>query len=79
MCCAIVALTMTLLASWRSVSNTAGGRVKWWRRMAIAVIAIAAAASSAVAADRFALDARIGSAAVFTQAGSLPFCGHVFR
>ncbi|WP_171910290.1 hypothetical protein [Paraburkholderia fungorum] len=47
--------------------------------MAIAVIAIAAAASSAVAADRFALDARIGSAAVFTQAGSLPFCGHVFK
>lgn len=79
MCCAIVALTMTLLASWRSVSNAVDGRAKWWRRTAIAVIAIAAAASSAMAADRFALDARSGSAAVLMQAGSLPLCGHFFR
>jgi hypothetical protein len=79
MCCAIVALTMTLLASWRSVSNTVAGRAARWRRMAIAVIAIAAAAGSAMAADRFAADARAGSAAVLTQTGSLPVCGHFFR
>jgi hypothetical protein len=79
MCCAIVALTMTLLASWRSVSNTVGGRARWWRRMAIAVIAIAAAAGSAMAADQFAADARVGSASVLAQTGSLPVCGHVFR
>lgn len=79
MCCAVVALTMTLLASWRSVSNTVGGRAAWWRRMAIAVIAIAAAAGSAVASDRFAADARVGSVPVLTLSGSLPVCGHLFR
>lgn len=79
MCCAIVALTMTLLAGWRSVSNTVGGRAPWWRKMTIAVIAIAAAAGSAMAADRFAADARIGPVQVLTQTGSLPICGHFFR
>jgi hypothetical protein len=79
MCCAIVALAMTVLASWRSVSNDFGGRAGWWRRTAIAVIAIAAAAGSAMAADRFAADARFGRAPVLTQSGSLPVCGHLFR
>ncbi|CAD6518407.1 hypothetical protein LMG28140_01089 [Paraburkholderia metrosideri] len=79
MCCAIVALTMTLLASWRSVSSTVGARVGWLRRMAIVVIAMATAAGSAIAADQFAAGGRGGSLANITQSGSLPLCGHFFR
>jgi hypothetical protein len=78
MCCAIVALTMTLLASWRSVSSTVGARVGWLRRMAIVVIAMATAAGSAIA-DQFAAGGRAGSLANITQSGSLPLCGHFFR
>lgn len=74
MCCAIVALTMTLLASWRSVSTVAGRqadrRAGWWRRVAIAVFAIGMAAGSAIAADQFAMSADPGSAAL---------CGRLFR
>lgn len=54
MCCAIVALTMTLLAGWRSLSSTFVGRIGRLRRVALALIAIAAAAGSVMAADRFA-------------------------
>jgi hypothetical protein len=61
------------------VSNTAGGRVGWLRRMAIVVIAIGAAAGSAMAADQFAAGARIGAPLSIAQLGSLPLCGHFFR
>ena len=40
MCCAVVALAMTLLASWRGVSGTLIGRAGWLRRIAIVLIAI---------------------------------------
>lgn len=78
MCCAIVALTMTLLASWRSVSTTLGGRAGWLRRMAIVVIAIGAAAGSATAADQFAA-AGGGQPSLFTWLSSMPVCGHLIR
>lgn len=76
MCCAIVALIMWLIASWRSMSATGGGRAGRWRRLAIVLIAMAAAAGSAMAADRFAV---AGRAAFLTEPGSAPLCGHFFR
>jgi hypothetical protein len=74
MCCAIVALSMALFAGWRGVSGADGARAAWLRRIAIAVMAIAMGAGSAVAADQFAA----GSAGVIAEAG-LPLCGHFFR
>ncbi|HEX7913610.1 MAG TPA: hypothetical protein VF534_36780 [Paraburkholderia sp.] len=78
MCCAIVALTMTLLASWRSVSGSLAGRAGRLRRIAIAVIAIGAAAGSAMAADQFAA-AGGGQPSFVTRLSSLPICGHFIR
>ena len=83
MCCAIVALTMTLFASWRSASDTLGGRAGRLRRiaivvMAIVVMAIGAAAGSATAADQFAV-AGDGAPSLFTQLVSMPICGHLIR
>lgn len=75
MCCTIVALTMTLLASWRSPSNTLGGRVGRLRWLAIVVIAIGAAAGSAMAADQFAM-AGDGQSSWFARHSSTPICGH---
>ncbi|CAB3787721.1 hypothetical protein LMG28614_02557 [Paraburkholderia ultramafica] len=78
MCCAIIALAMTLLAGWRSVSNPLGGRVGRLRRMTIVVIAIGAAAGSAMAADQFAA-AGGGQPSWFTRLSSMPICGHLIR
>jgi hypothetical protein len=78
MCCAIVALTMALLAGWRSVSSPLGGRAGRLRGMAIAVIAIAAAAGSAMAADRFAL-AGGAQPSSFAQLVGPSICGHLAR
>lgn len=77
MCCAIVALTMTLLASWRSVSGSLAGRVGWLRRIAIVVIAIGAAAGSATAADQYA--AAGGQASSWLARPGMPICGHFIR
>jgi hypothetical protein len=74
MCCAIVALSMALFAGWRGVSGADGGRAGWLRRIAIAVMAIAMGAGSAVAADKFAAGAR----GVVAE-GSVLLCGHFFR
>ncbi|MFL9929481.1 hypothetical protein P0D88_09495 [Paraburkholderia sp. RL18-103-BIB-C] len=78
MCCAIVALTMTLLAGWRSVSDTLGGRAGRLRRIAIVVIAIGAAAGSAMAADQFAA-AGEGAPSLVTRLVGVPVCGHFIR
>lgn len=75
MCCAIVALAMTLLASWRSVSDTLTGRAGWLRRFAIVLIAIGAAAGSALAADQFA-DVRGGQSSFHARLSAIPLCGH---
>ncbi|PRX30795.1 hypothetical protein B0G75_106236 [Paraburkholderia sp. BL18I3N2] len=80
MCCAIVALTMTLLASWRGVSSSLAGRVGRLRRIAIAVIAIAAAAGSAMAADQFAVaGGGQQQSSLIARLGSTPICGHFIR
>ncbi|MFM0669003.1 hypothetical protein [Paraburkholderia sediminicola] len=79
MCCAIVALTMTLLASWRSVSGLLAGRVGWLRRVAIVVIAIGAAAGSATAADQFAVAGGGQQSSLIARLGSMPICGHFIR
>jgi hypothetical protein len=77
MCCAIVALTMTLLGGWRAVFDTLGGRGARLRRIAIAVIAVGAAAGSAMAADRFAtIDSAQPSS--ITRLGGMPICGAHF-
>jgi hypothetical protein len=78
MCCAIVALTMTLLAGWRSVSGTLGGCVGRLRRVAIMVITIGAAAGSAMAADQFAA-AGEGAPSLVTRLAGVPVCGHFIR
>ncbi|MFM0222569.1 hypothetical protein [Paraburkholderia dipogonis] len=79
MCCAIVALTMTLLASWRSVSGSLAGRVGRLRRIAIAVIAIGAAAGSATAADQFAAAGGGQQSSLIARLASMPICGHFIR
>jgi len=79
MCCAIVALTMTLLASWRSVSSSLAGRVGRLRRIAIAVTAIGAAAGSAMAADQFAVAGGGQQSSLIARLGSMPICGHFIR
>ncbi|REG49988.1 hypothetical protein B0G80_6403 [Paraburkholderia sp. BL6669N2] len=76
MCCAIVALTMTLLASWRSESGSLVGRIGRLRRIAIAVIAIGAAAGSAMAADEFAVAGGGQQSSVIARLASVPICGH---
>jgi len=78
MCCAIVALTMTLLAGWRSLAGSLAGRAGRLRRIAIAVIAIGAAAGSAMPADQFAA-AGGGPPSFVARFGSLPICGHFIR
>ncbi|MFM0272023.1 hypothetical protein PQQ59_15660 [Paraburkholderia aspalathi] len=78
MCCAIVALAMTLLASWRSVSGTLIGRAGRLRRIAIVLIAIAAAAGSALAADQFA-DVRGRQSSFYARLSAMPICGHFIR
>lgn len=78
MCCAIVALAMTLLASWRSVSGTLIGRAGRLRRIAIVLIAIGAAAGSALAADQFA-DVRGGQLSFYARLSAMPICGHFIR
>ncbi|HEY4294919.1 MAG TPA: hypothetical protein VGM85_00445 [Paraburkholderia sp.] len=78
MCCAILALTMTLLAGWRSVPGTVGGHPGRLRWAAIMVIAIGAAAGSAMAADQFAASGS-GQPSMFTRQGGLPVCGHFIR
>lgn len=78
MCCAIVALMMTLLASWRSVSGTLVGRSGRLRRIAIVLIAIGAAAGSAMAADQFAATGE-RSSSLLARLGSMPICGHFIR
>jgi hypothetical protein len=79
MCCAIVALTMTLLASWRSVSGSFAGRVGRLRRIAIAAIAIGVAAGSAMAADQFAVAGVPPPSSLIARLGSMPICGHFIR
>ncbi|MFM0173018.1 hypothetical protein [Paraburkholderia sediminicola] len=79
MCCAIVALTMTLLASWRSVSGSLAGRVGWLRRVAIVIIAIGAVAGSATAADQFAVAGGGQPSSLIARLGSMPICGHFIR
>ncbi|ASW01045.1 hypothetical protein [Paraburkholderia aromaticivorans] len=69
---------MTLLASWRSVSGSLAGRTGRLRGIAIAVIAIGAAAGSAMAADRFAA-ASGGESSVIARPGSMPICGRFIR
>ncbi|HYS63999.1 MAG TPA: hypothetical protein VEN30_09345 [Paraburkholderia sp.] len=78
MCCAIVALAMTLLASWRSVSSTLVGRAGWLRRMAIVAAAIGAAGGSALAADQFAAGGGAQSS-FYTRFSAVPICGHLIR
>ena len=78
MCCAIVALAITLLASWRSVSGTLIGRAGRLRRIAIVLIAIGAAAGSALAADQFA-DVRVGQSSLYARLSAMPICGHFIR
>ena len=78
MCCAIVALAMTLLASWRSVSGTLVGGAGRPRRIAIVLIAIGAAAGSALAADQFA-DVRGGQSSFYARLSAMPICGHFIR
>lgn len=78
MCCAIVALAMTLLASWRSVSGTLTGRAGWLRRIAIVSIAIGAAAGSALTADQFA-EVGGGQSAFYTRLRATPICAHFIR
>ncbi|MFL9946631.1 hypothetical protein PQR68_11690 [Paraburkholderia agricolaris] len=78
MCCAIVALAMTLLASWRSVSDTLTGRPGWLRRIAIVSIAIGAAAGSALAADQFA-EVRGGQSSFYSRLSAMPICAHFIR
>lgn len=75
MCCAIVALTMTLLASWRSVSSTLTGRAGRLRGIAIVVMAIGAAGGSALAADQFA-GVRGGQSSFHARLSAIPLCGH---
>ncbi|MFB9127276.1 hypothetical protein E2553_32675 [Paraburkholderia dipogonis] len=79
MCCAIVALTMTLLASWRSMSGSLAGRIGRLRRIAIAVVAIGAAAGSAMAADQFAVAGDGQQSSLIARLGSMPICGHFIR
>ncbi|CAE6784956.1 MULTISPECIES: hypothetical protein [Paraburkholderia] len=78
MCCAIVALAMTLLASWRSVSGTLIGRAGRLRRIAIVLIAVGAAAGSALAADQFA-DVRGRQSSFYARLSAMPICGHFIR
>ncbi|MFL9962865.1 hypothetical protein PQR02_17555 [Paraburkholderia sediminicola] len=78
MCCAIVAVTMTLLAGWRSVSGTLGGPAGRMRRIAIVVLAIGAAAGSAMAADQFAAVGE-GAPSLVTRLAGVPVCGHFIR
>ncbi|MFM0185180.1 hypothetical protein PQR25_05280 [Paraburkholderia nemoris] len=78
MCCAIVALAMTLLASWRGVSGTLIGHAGRPRRIAIVLIAIGAAAGSALAADQFA-DVRGGESSFYARLSAMPICGHFIR
>jgi hypothetical protein len=78
MCCAIVALAIALLASWRSVSSTLTGRAGWLRRIAIVLIAIGAATGSALAADQFA-NVRTGESSFYTRLSAMPICGHFIR
>jgi ABC-type xylose transport system permease subunit len=77
MCCAIVALAMTLLAGWRSVPQTLDGRGGRLRRVAIVVIAIGAAIGSATAADQFAL-AYHGQPSWLSRFGGMPICSEHF-
>ncbi|MFM0164728.1 hypothetical protein [Paraburkholderia sediminicola] len=69
---------MTLLASWRSVSGTLVGRAGRLRRIAIVLIAIGAAAGSALAADQFA-DVRVGQSSFLARLSAMPICGHFIR
>ena len=78
MCCAIFALTMTLLAGWRSMVSPLGGRAAQLRRVAVAAIAIGAAAGSAMAADRFAIAGGEQSPWIM-RLSSMPICGHFIR
>ncbi|MFM0213381.1 hypothetical protein PQQ96_39000 [Paraburkholderia sediminicola] len=75
MCCAIVALAVTLLAGWRSVSGTLIGCAGRRRRIAIVLIAVGAAAGSAFAADQFA-DVRGGQSSFLARLSAMPICGH---
>ena len=79
MCCAIVALSMTLLASWRGVSGSLVGRAGRLRGIAIAVIAIGAAAGSATAADQFAAAGGGQQSSLIARLASMPICGHFIR
>ena len=69
---------MTLLASWRSVSGTLIGRAGRLRRIAIVLIAIGAAAGSALAADQFA-DVRGRQSSFYARVSAMPICGHFIR
>lgn len=69
---------MTLLASWRSVSGTLIGRAGRLRRIAIVLIAIGAAAGSALAADQFA-DVRGRQSSFYARLSAMPICGHFIR
>ena len=69
---------MTLLASWRSVSGTLIGRAGRLRRIAIVLIAVGAAAGSALAADQFA-DVRGGESSFYARLSAMPICGHFIR
>ncbi|TCK90967.1 hypothetical protein B0G74_4785 [Paraburkholderia sp. BL9I2N2] len=79
MCCAIVALSMTLLASWRGVSGSLVGRTGRLRGIAITVIAIGAAAGSATAADQFAAADGGQQSSLIARLASMPICGHFIR
>lgn len=69
---------MTLLASWRSVSGTLIGRAGRLRRIAIVLIAVGAAAGSALAADQFA-DVRGRQSSFYARLSAMPICGHFIR
>ncbi|NKJ47290.1 hypothetical protein CIC12_11140 [Burkholderia sp. SG-MS1] len=72
----MLALTMTLLTGWRSVSRTLDGRGARVRRTAIVVIAIGAATGSAMVTDRFAAAGQALS--WLTRSDGMPICGEHF-
>ena len=78
MCCAIFALTMTLLAGWRSMTSPLGARAAQLRRVTVAAIAIGVAAGSAMAVDRFAVAGGEQPSWVM-RLSSMPICGHFIR
>jgi hypothetical protein len=78
MCCAIVALAMTLLVGWRTGFRTFLVRGARLRRIAIAFIAVGAAAGSVFAASQFG-DVLGGQPDLKTTLDTMPVCGRLAR